>query len=40
MLVGASAELRKVTVSFVVFDRLSALNNSDPAGRIFNEFDI
>jgi hypothetical protein len=40
MLVGSTAELQKVTLSFVMFVRLSALNNSDPTGRIFMKFDI
>ena len=39
-LLGASAKLRKATVSIVMFFRLSAWNNSAQTGRIFMKFDI
>jgi hypothetical protein len=37
---GAFAKLRKATLSFVMFVRLSAWNNSTPIGRILIKFDI
>jgi hypothetical protein len=37
---GVFAKLRKATISFVISDRLSAWNNSDPTGWIFMKFDI
>jgi len=43
-LLGAFEKLRKATISFVMFVRLSvcpsARNNSAPSGRIFMKFDI
>ena len=38
--VGASAKLRKATVSFVLSVCPSARNHSAPTGRIFMEIDI
>jgi len=38
--VDAFAELRKATVSFVMFVLLSAWDISPPTGRIFMKFDI
>jgi hypothetical protein len=39
-LLGAVAEFRKLTVSFVMSVRPAAQNNSAPTGRIFMKFDI
>jgi len=36
---GAFAELRKATITFLMPVRLSAWNNSAPTGRIFMKFD-
>jgi len=38
-MLGDFAKFRKATISFVISARLSAWNNSAPAGRIFMEFD-
>jgi hypothetical protein len=38
-LFGALAKLREATISFVIFIRPSARNNSAPTGRIFIKFD-
>ena len=40
LLLGTFANLRKATVSFVVYVRLSAGNNWTPTGRILIKFDI
>jgi hypothetical protein len=37
---GAVTKLRKATVSFVIYFRQPAWNNSTPTARIFMKFDI